>query len=376
MTYLIDDAHTGHPMLHVLVVGVEAYDADGGFRTLEGVADAAVDLARWWVQSHDRMLPTLRLGSVRLLLSAVQERHVDTPTGKQVPDRPTRAGVQQALEAWIGRCAAGGVGVLCWTGHGEASGAGGMDALETLFCCDTWDGRQRGIAWDRTLNAINTRSGSARICCFIDACRSEDPDPDEHPAGIEGGRVRNLARRAFVNHGTALGGTAWSFPDPLPGAGFPGGPLATRALLDALDQFGGIAVSRSLGTCATPEGIGQAVAARVARWARWIAAEEGEEVEVVPGHVPGHNYRDHLIKVPQPVAMIDVHPEPGVPIGDLGCEIRAADTTDRAHTAAPETHECDVDHAAYHVRLWSLSTGDGIWNGTISADRPLVEIRP
>jgi hypothetical protein len=325
MTYLLDNG-SNPDAAHVLVIAVGRYDGDE-LADLPGIRDTVMRLCGWWLDAEPRLIGGRSLGSVRVLATAAGD---DWPAEFGEPELPTRAAVGQALKDWIKRTKAGGSGFLFWMGHGGMAGLGNAP-LQVLYCCDRdemEDEFQAGIDWFETLADINAFCGDAQVFCVIDACRNRVLKDRKYRSPIaQGGGSFNLARKAFVLYSARPGETAWSHPDSRPEIGFRGGPMATNAVIEALDRYGADEAFPD-GCCAVPHEIRIATKELVRRWARHLADQSDDAPETAIMHDPGHWMDEALLSVPFPASLVDVEPKLPLPLAELRCQIIAADGSD------------------------------------------------
>lgn len=341
--------------IHVLIVGVGRYDG-GENGSLPGVAAAVRRIAEWWRGADERLLDGRRMGTVVTLISD------DGSVAEQAPDpnvkEPTLSNVRSAIQRWIRDCRnAGkeGMGFLFWVGHGTAAGSAQAPPSHALFCMD-WNaedpeaGFQEGIDWNKTLDAINASSGDARIFCFVDSCRTEPFERRTYRSAIDAHRA-DAEPAAFVLRSARSNRKGWAIDEAHEPSGFPGGPLMTCALLNALGRYGAFARDPALGHFSTPNLVTQAVRHQMKRWAEWIAAEKGVAAPTIRlDPIQGDWFDEPILKVAAPESMLDVTPAAGTSIADFECRVRCAGAS-MVSLVTPRRWEIDIARKATAVEV-------------------------
>lgn len=370
MTHVID-GRFGAGTVHILIVGVGHYEG-GAHEDLPGVAAAVDGLTTWWSASQERLLEGRTLGSVRVLLAPEEgvEREYDLPT---------REAVCTAFSEWVSACRdAGetGMGFLFWVGHGGTVGSPGGPGH--ILYCTNWvgdrqdEGYQDAINWSETLQGINALCGKARMFCFIDSCRSPIHDPLKVDPALRGYRL-NGEPTTFVLYSARPGGTAWSVDDAHQASCFPGGPLATCAILQALEHFGATQVDPTLGHFATPDAVRLAIKHRVERWAAWLAAEDGEEIAPPPVKFvqeQGDWFDEPMLIVTTPRAMLDVLPRAEEALNELACVVTGEDERQADAASTGKHWEIDVGRGSHQVRILNFPNGEAIFERRVHVNLP------
>jgi hypothetical protein len=290
VTLVYSELDVSRPV-HVLIVGVGWYgqrnkegqpSQDGGLPELPGLAKSVRRAVSTWRGAGPRLIDTT-LSTIDVLFSGKTDSlDIKGIEGEDV-EPATLANVRRTFEAWVarGRSNVNSLAILHWLGHGAAESEAErvIEAL-ALYCEDlSPTGEQTAISLSRSIRSLRHIEFSRDCLCFIDVCRSKEPDftgfSGAWPYGEQRHRHPNNVLCFGLKH---YGSKTICRPEPSPEVGFQGGNVITEATLDAFERFGGTPATSIRNARIAPFDLEPAIQTRLDWWRRAFNIPEFTDV--------------------------------------------------------------------------------------------------